>query len=71
MEGWCCELNMKYIKFTINEDEIEEIVREIGAKDLSDVQIQSILDMVECDGIPWKDINSSIVGATREELFGY
>ena len=57
---------MKYIKFTIAEEEIREIAKEINIKDLSDKQIQLVLDMVECDEILWKDINGSIISAINQ-----
>lgn len=57
---------MKYIKFTITEDEIREVAEEIDIKDLSDKQILSVLDMVECDEMLWKDINNSIISAIQE-----
>jgi hypothetical protein len=61
---------MKKVTFTITEDEIRDVARNehITHKKLSDKQIQSILDMVECDEWLWKDITSSIIGAIREEL---
>ena len=50
---------MKKINFTITEDEIKDI----SERDLSDEQIQSVLTMVECDEMLWKDIHNSIVTA--------
>lgn len=55
---------MKQITFTITEDEI----RDIAEQDLSNKQTQSILAMVECDEMLWKDIHNSIVEAIREEV---
>ena len=57
---------MRLIRFTITEDEIRNEVKNIAKQDLSDEQIQSVLDMVECDEMLWKDIHNSIVGAIRE-----
>ena len=57
---------MRLIRFTITEDEIRNEVKNIAKQDLSDEQIQSVLDMVECDEMLWKDIHNSIVGAFRE-----
>ena len=57
---------MKQITFTITEDEIRNEVRNIAKPDLSDEQIQSVLDMVECDEMLWKDIHNSIVSAIHE-----
>ena len=57
---------MKQVTFTITEDEIRNEVTNIAKQDLSDEQIQSVLDMVECDEMLWKDIHNSIVGAIRE-----
>lgn len=63
---------MRKITFTITEDEIREVAcnENVTEQDLSDKQVQSILGIVECDEILWKDIISSIVYATREELLG-
>ena len=60
---------MKYIKFTITEDEIREVAKSINHKPLSDKQIQSVLDMVEGDEMLAKDIHNSIIGYIRELFF--
>jgi hypothetical protein len=57
---------MKRIIFTITEDEIREIANNEDRKRLSDKQVRSVLDMVECDEMLWKDIHNSIIGAVRE-----
>ncbi len=57
---------MKKIKFTITEDEIREVSKDIGWQHLSGKQVQSVLAMVECDEMLWKDINKSIIDAIRE-----
>ena len=57
---------MKQIRFTITEDEIREVAKGIDWKRLSGTQIQSVLTMVECDEMLWKDIYNSIVGAIQE-----
>jgi len=53
---------MKQITFTITEDEI----RDVAERDLSNEQILSVLTMVECDEMLWKDITNSIAGSIRE-----
>ena len=57
---------MKQIKFTITEDEVMELAEELGIRDLSGEQIQSVLDMVEGDEMLAKDIRSSIIGSIRD-----
>lgn len=54
---------MRQTRFTITEDEVRELAEEIDIRDLSDMQIQSILNMVEGDEMLAKDIRSSIKGA--------
>lgn len=57
---------MKYIKFTITEDEIREVAESINQRPLSDKQIQLVLDMVEGDEMLAKDIRNSIIGSIHE-----
>lgn len=57
---------MKSIKFTITEEEVREVAEDININNLSDKQVKSVLEMVECDEILWNDINESIVEAIRE-----
>ena len=57
---------MKQIRFTITEDEIREVAKDINRQCLSDKQIQLVLDTVECDEMLWKDIENSIISAVCE-----
>ena len=59
----------KFITFTITKDEIKEVAEGNGIHNLSNEQIQSILTMVECDEMLWKDINNSIISAIKDELY--
>ncbi len=53
---------MKFIRFTITEEEI----RDVAGYNLSDDQVKILLEMVECDEMLWKDIHNSIVWAINE-----
>lgn len=57
---------MKQTRFTITEEEVEELAEELDIRDLSGKQIQSVLDWVECDEMLAKDIRSSIRGAVLD-----
>lgn len=59
---------MEQIKFTITTDEVKEIAKDNHAKNLSDEQVKSVLEMVECDEMLWKDISNSIASAIYEVL---
>jgi len=60
---------VRQITFTISEDEIKDVVRDIAEQNLSDKQIQSVLATIECDEMLWEDIHNSIVGSINQELF--
>ena len=51
---------MKQIQFTITEEE----VRNLSEKELSDKQVQEVLDTVENDQVLWSQIQDSIKSAT-------
>ena len=57
---------MEQISFTITEDVVREIAKDITKKKLSIKKIRLVLDMVECDEMLWKDINNSITNAIYE-----
>lgn len=57
---------MKQTRFTITEEEVEELAEELDIRDLSGKQIQSVLDWFECDEMLAKDIRSSIRGAVLD-----
>ena len=61
---------MRQITFTITEEEIKEVCEreEISNQKLNDKQIQSILTIVECDGVLAEDIQNSIISAIKQEL---
>lgn len=54
---------MRQITFTITEDEIRDVFKDISEHDLSDGQIKSILTAVECDEVLWEDIHNAIIGS--------
>ncbi|KKQ28401.1 MAG: hypothetical protein UU14_C0031G0007 [Candidatus Roizmanbacteria bacterium GW2011_GWB1_40_7] len=60
---------MRQISFTITEDEIRNVSKDISERDLSDEQIQSVLATIECDEMLWEDIRNSIIGSIDRELF--
>jgi len=59
---------IKFTRFTITENEVREVVEEIGKHNFSDEKIQSILTIVECDPMLWKDIRNSIIRAIHYDL---
>ena len=57
---------MRQIRFTIAEEEIKEVAEKIGVKRLSVKQVNSVLEMLECDEMLAKDIETSIIGAIND-----
>ncbi len=57
---------IKSIRFTITEDEVREVAKDIGVKSLLVEQVQSVLSMVEYDEMLAKDIRDSIRGSIEE-----
>lgn len=60
---------MIQLSFTITEDEIRDVLKDIAEQELSDKQIKSILTTIECDEMLWGDIHNSIIGSINRELF--